>query len=143
MNKHTPSPRRPEDTPPIRTQADLEEHWRALMGPLGFGTRSIWMQILDDENRCTPVLMQIEELPRVPGEDDTDGMRRLLEHFREDGGSVAFLVTRPGRAGMSSSDRAWATSLTDAVRRAGLRPWPVHRANDQELAVCSADDLAA
>jgi len=71
-------------------------------------------------------------------------MARLLEHVRNDlGASAAFLVTRPGRGGMSAADRAWARMLSDAAAAAGMEPWPVHRANDQELAVCSIDDLAA
>ena len=56
---------------------------------------------------------------------------------------VAFLLTRPGCGGMTSDDRAWARALTAAVRRAGLPAWPVHRANNDELVVCSPDDLAA
>ncbi|MGZ5409007.1 MAG: hypothetical protein ACXWDJ_03280 [Aeromicrobium sp.] len=39
--------RRPEDTPPIRTQDDLCRQWRSLMGKLGFSQRYLWALILD------------------------------------------------------------------------------------------------
>jgi hypothetical protein len=56
---------------------------------------------------------------------------------------VVFLLTRPGRAEITAGERRWAQALADVVRRAGLRPWPVHRANDHELVVIAPDDLAA
>lgn len=135
----------PADLPPIRTQEELHRLWRMFMGPLGFGGRSLWLHLLADGGRPTPVLVQVEDLPELP--DPT--MREQLEHFVREvvahsgGDSVAFLLTRPGSSGLSASDRTWAEALGDVVRRLGLRPWPVHRANDHELVVVAPDDLAA
>ena len=145
---HDPVPplRRPEDVPPVRTQAALYELWRSLMGPLGFGQRLLWLQLLDAEGRCTPLLPTIEDLPLLPDEECFDqvvGFVQQLLDLEVPGGSVAFLLSRPGRAGISASDRRWAAGLTAAARRLGVRCWPVHLANDEELRVVTDDDLAA
>ena len=143
MSHDIPPMRAPEDIPPVHTQADLEQLWRMLMGPLGFGHRALWLQVLDSDHRTTPVLLQIEDVPRIPTDGGLDRLLEMTSHFLEPGWSVAFLLTGPGRRGLTPEVRAWARGLLAAVQRAGLPVWPVHRANDVELAVCAVDDLAA
>ena len=136
----------PAPVRPVRTQADLHEVWRQLTGPLGFGQRLLWLQVLDADGRCSPVLPTIEDLPLLPDEACFDSVLDFAGHLLDveaPGGSVAFLLTRPGRAGLSASDRRWAAGPPAAAARAGVRCWPVHRANDVELRVVSDDDLAA
>jgi hypothetical protein len=116
------------------------------MGPLGFGSRLLWLQLFDAEGRCTPLLPTIEDLPLLPDEECFDQLLAFVQHLLDlevPGGSVAFLLSRPGRAGISASDRRWAVGLTGAARRLGVRAWPVHLANDHELRVVTDDDLAA
>ena len=134
----------PADLPVIRSQSDLHQLWRTLLGPLGFGRRSLWLQLLDGEGRCTPLLTTVEDPPVLPEPEEFDKMLQFCAHLLEvevPGGSVAFLVSRPGRAGTSASDRRWARGLTAAARRCGVRCWPVHVANDHELRVLADDDL--
>lgn len=135
----------PENTPPVRTQADLERLWRALMGPLGFGGRSLWMLLLEEDGRPTQHLLQIEDMPAAPDEREQEHLGHFLSHLVGDLGpcQVAFLLSRPGRDGLTGGDRAWASLLTGVLSREGLRTWPVHRANDRELVVIAPDDLAA
>ena len=124
----------------------MTDLWRSLMGPLGFGQRLLWLQLLDADGRCTPLLLTIEELPLLPDEECFDQLVGFVRHLVElevPGGSVAFLLSRPGRAGLSAGDLRWARGLTDAARRLGVRAWPVHLANDHELRVVTDDDLAA
>jgi hypothetical protein len=40
--------------PQIGPQADLYQHWRALMGELGFAAPPLWMVMIDGEGTCTP-----------------------------------------------------------------------------------------
>jgi hypothetical protein len=136
---------RPDDLPPLRTQADLHRQWRMLMGPLGFSRRSLWLHLLDGESRSTPAILQIEDMPRLPRCRDVDGLVGLCRQLVDGtpGATVVFLLTRPGRTGITVEERSWARALHDVVRRAGLPGWPVHWANDVELGVCSPDDLAA
>jgi len=134
---------RPEDMPPIRSQADLWRHWRALMGPLGFSERLLWFLSMDAGGRVTPVLQQITDLPRVPDRRLVDSLMQIFARICEDldGGSVAVLLSRPGPAGITPAERTWAGELTDAAAAARVALWPVHLANDQELVTVTPDDL--
>ena len=135
----------PENMPPVRTQADLHRLWRALMGPLGFGGRSLWMLLLERDGQPTKHLVQIDDMPAAPDEIMQDQLAHFLSDLLQELGpcQVAFLLSRPGRDGLTEGDRAWASVLDGVVRREGLRVWPVHRANDRELVVIAPDDLAA
>ena len=130
------------DHPPIRTQADLELFWRALLGPLGFSQRVLWMVPIDRDDRPGPIV-QIDQLPAHPGKGGLDGLVDLLRHGVLGDASVAFLLTGPGRRPMSEDELAWARGLARVAGRAGMTDRPVHRANDSVLAVCSPDELAA
>ena len=144
MDDDIPPMTSPDDLPPVRTQEDLHRLWRMLMGPLGFGGRSLWVHLLDDEGVSTPLILQIEDLPSLPDLQMRVRLQHVLRHLVQDeGGSIAFLLTEPGRSGITSGQRQWAQALAEIVRRLGLRPWPVHRANDEELVVVAPDNLAA
>lgn len=136
---------RPGDCPPFRSQTDLEEHWRMLMGALGFSTRSLWLNVLDEQSRPTSVLIQIEDVPLHPDDEHLARVVELCQHFIPEGSSratVVFLLTRPGGPGLTGPERAWARGLLQAVARAKLPVWPVHCANDHALVACAPDDLA-
>ena len=66
------------------------------MGPLGFGQRTLWILTIDHDDRPGPI-MQIDQLPAVPGERDLDRIVDLLRHGVLGDASVAFLLTGPGR----------------------------------------------
>ena len=145
MDDDIPPLTHPDKTPPVRTQEDLHRLWRSLMGPLGFGRRSVWLLVLDEDGQPTGALLQIEDLPLFPDAEQsasfTDFCRDLIDEVGA--GQIAFLLTRPGRAGITEGEQRWGEALQDVLRRAGLPVWPVHRANDHELVVIAPDDLAA
>lgn len=145
MDDDIPALTSPDDTPPVRTQQDLHRLWRALMGPLGFGGRSLWLALLHDDGRPTSVIVQVEDLPPLPDREQREHLARFCRMLLDQagGGQVVFLLSRPGRGGISEGDRRWAAALQDVVRRARLPVWPVHRADDVELVVIAPDDLAA
>jgi hypothetical protein len=130
--------------PRVRSSEDLYQHWRALMGPLGFGQPRLWIAFLEPSAMMSAQLTQIED---IPGWADPRSCGALLEMCRHIvgrdgvGGSVAFLLTRPGRNPMDDADRSWACGLTSAARQHGVAMWPVHFANDAELRVFAPDDL--
>lgn len=133
-----------DQMPAIRTQHHLYLHWRALMGELGFGERLLWCSFIDAGGFMTPVLSQIADLPLLPDDRFLDNLMGIFERvLREQviGGSVAVLLSRPGRAYLTDSDRAWGRDLTAAAERAGVPMRPVHLANDEELRVLADDDL--
>ena len=140
-----PELQRPEEMPPVRTDADLRQRWRALMGELGFAGHSLWMNLVDRGGRMTPMLMQVEALdehPEVRMLDNLMGICAELVADVEPGGRPAFLLTRPGSAALNEWDRRWARGLVESAGRCGLPLWPVHRANDEVLLVVAPDDLA-
>lgn len=141
-----PDLRRPEDMPPVRSQADLHRHWRALMGELGFGQSRLYLQFFTVDGSCTPVILDITELPDLPDADMADALMsfcdQTLQEVMEPGTRVAILYARPGGRSPRTTDLAWARFITEAARRHGVPIHPVHVANDEELGVVTPDELA-
>jgi hypothetical protein len=130
--------------PAIRNSDDLYLRWRGLMGPLGFGRPRLWLAFLDPEGKMSAQLTQMEDIPRWADPTLCESLLELSGHIvgrNCAGGSVAMLLTRPGRNPMEDADRSWARSLTSAAEQYGISMWPVHFANDVELRVFAPDDL--
>ncbi len=135
-----------KDVPPVRTQADLQRVWTALMGPLGFAASSLWLMFLDPDGRQTGLLPVIEDVPDHPTRQEARELACLCEPALRDfgpGSSVAVLRSRPGAHPPTAGDRAWAMHIAEVFAEWRLRTHPVHLATDQQLTALSADDLAA
>jgi hypothetical protein len=79
-----------------------------------------------------------------PDERALDGLAQVLRSVVDDlvpGGRVACLRSRPGRSAVTGEDRAWATGLYAAIRRAGLPAEVVHLATDEALLPLRLDEL--
>lgn len=122
-------------TDPIGSAADLRQRWRALMGPLGFGQRLLWLGFVGPDRRLYKTMTQVP-MPPQPRRDFVDDvvvrLYWILYEF-EHGATAALLLTRPGTGGVSPSDRQWATLLTDVAAERGLRLEPIFRANDEAV----------
>ena len=127
--------------PIIHGQADLEDAWRTLMEPLGFSRRSLWLMFIDADDRPMPQLTEIEDLPLALGDDDLQGLERLLSHFRDTGLRPAFLLSRPGAGGLTAADRRCAAQVLEACRAAAMQAEVMHVATDTVLAPVPMDDL--
>ncbi|MFC7404946.1 hypothetical protein [Georgenia alba] len=141
----TPPELQPFDQmPPIRTPSDMYRHWQALMGPLGFSEHLLWVGFITPDGLMTPPLSQIDGLPVEP---DLPTLEAMMGAFRElveeigPGATVALLVSRPGSARMTRSDKAWARGLSHAAARADVPLQPIHLATDEDLRVFAVDDL--
>ncbi len=108
-----------DQMPPVRSQDDLDRHWRALMGKLGFAHRP----------EPTTLTNLMDLLGRLLGD--------------EPSGTVAFLLARPGLDPITPADRDWAAALTRAAAVAGVPIEPVHLATDHAVRVFAPDDLAS
>ncbi|GAB2589827.1 hypothetical protein [Microlunatus antarcticus] len=130
---------------PLRTQADLHHQWRAMMGPLGFGSRRLWLLFLDPDDRPTELLMQIDDIPDVPREGETDSLLRLCHEVRREHGlgRVAVLLSRPGEGPVRASDRRWGRALLASGRRLDVPLAPLHLAHDAAVVPLAGDDLLA
>jgi hypothetical protein len=141
-----PTLRPPHEMPPIRKAEDLCLHWRALMGPLGFGQPRLWIGFIGPDDMMSAQLVQIEEIPRWADAQVCDALLEMVRHIvgcKGAGGSAAFLLTRPGSNPMDDADRSWARYLNSAADHHSVSMWPVHFANDVELRVFAPDDLIA
>lgn len=122
-------------TDPIHCADDMLARWRALMGPLGFGERLLWVGFVGPDRRMTKVLSQVP-VGTAPHRDLVEdlmvGLEVLLEDF-EPGTSVALLLSRPGRDSASPEDHRWAVVLTKAAARIGIPLEPMFRANDTDI----------
>jgi hypothetical protein len=139
-----PTLRPSHEMPPIRNSQDLCLHWRTLMSPLGFSQPRLWIGLIQPNDRMRAEVIQIEEIPRAATANMCEPLLEMCEHIvgrRGAGGSVTFLLTRPGRDPMNNADRTWARGLTSAAQQLGVSMWPVHFANDVELRVFAPDDL--
>lgn len=124
----------PDQMPAIRSADDLLHTWRAILGPLGFARRSLWLLFLTDAGRLSGPLLTIDDLPDSPHDVAVDDLVALCDELLEgpgDGTSVALLVSRGGDDPWHLGDRAWARFLTAVADRVGGTTWPVHRANDR------------
>jgi hypothetical protein len=114
------------------------------MGPLGFSRPRLWLAFLEPDDTMSAHLTQIEDIPRWADSTMCRSLLELCHHIvgrSGAGGSVAMLLTRPGRNPMDEADRSWAAHLTSAAERLGVSMWPVHFANDVELRVFAPDDV--
>jgi hypothetical protein len=131
--------------PVIHTQADLEDVWRFLMRPLGFGSESLWFVYIAADGALLPHVTQVEQLPASP---DLDQVADFVECVHEvvadqgdNGQRVAFLRSRPGGGGPTARDRAWAAALVIACREIGLPCEVVHLATDHDVVPLPGEDL--
>lgn len=122
--------------PVVRTQAELEQVWRHLMEPLGFGGHSLWLMFIGYDGEVLPHLTQIEDTVRPPTDEEAASFIRFLLDLQDrvaPGRRVAFLRSRPGRGGPRPDDLAWARSLYAACRAGGMETDVVHLATEDTL----------
>ncbi len=134
----TEEPFRPE----LCTQADLEQMWRRLMSPLGFGDHTLWMVVIQDD-RPVPHVMKVVEAGAPPEPADVESFASVLAQLAMPDLRFAFLRSRPGGGRPDADDRAWARALHDAGRRAGAVVDVVHLAHDDDVLPIVLDDLLA
>jgi hypothetical protein len=128
-------------SPVLTTQVELERAWRQLMGPWSFGGHSVWMMLVVDD-RPLPHLTEIAEAEDPPDGEQVDGLAEILLMLDREvapGARVAFLRSRPGRDVITDTDRAWATGLYAAARRAGVPCEVVHLATRGAIRPIPAD----
>ena len=93
---------------PVRSTQDLRERWRALLGPLGFGTRTLWFGLIGTDRCFAKKLSQVTISPRPRGRiiwNLMSSLRTLLDDL-EPGTTVALLLSGPGRGPIRGSSRA-------------------------------------
>ncbi|WP_250149993.1 hypothetical protein [Mycolicibacter acidiphilus] len=138
MTHPEPPPIPPIETAedPIHSPADLQERWRALMGPLGFGERLLWLGFIGPDHRFVKMLSRVPLRPRPQARvlhELMSAVHRLLDRDDLTGSRVALLLTGPGRGGVSPADRIWSARLVEAAARFDIPLEPIFAANDEVL----------
>lgn len=132
-------------TDPVGSTADLRERWRALMQELGFGERLLRFAFIGPDRRFIKVLSDVE-IGLHPAPAVADNLMWALKEVLDgmgDGHTVALLLTRPGRGGLSNNDRRWCRALTSAAERHHVPIEPIFRANDEALVLVTPQATAA
>lgn len=130
--------------PAITNQTELGEAWRHLVRPLGFHRRSLWLLLIDADDRPTPVLTEVTDLPEDVEPETMHGLAETLLHLLaqiEPAGRWALMLSRPGAGGASDADRTWAAGLYDTCRRHGIAHDLVHLATDDAILPVPLDDV--
>lgn len=122
---------------PVHSTQDLRDRWRALMGPLGFGTRLVWFGLIGPDRCFAKKLGQLEIHARPRGRivwNLMSSLRTLLDDL-EPGTTVALLLSGPGRGPVSTIELVWSASLTEMAERFAVPLEPIFRANDESVAL--------
>lgn len=122
-------------TDPVFSTSDLRQRWRALMGPLGFGQRLLWLCYLGPDRRMIKALSQVPIGPRPQQrslKDMMSSLRSVLDGMAP-GTTVAMLLSQPGHGPISHADRLWSKSLTEMAGRFVIPIEPIFRANDESI----------
>ncbi len=122
-------------TDPVYSAADMRQRWRALMGPLGFGEKLLWIGFVGPDRCMYKTLSQVplgSRPKRGLVESVVSQLSRVLNGL-ETGTTVAMLLTRPGPGPISHLDRQWSSLLTEVATEFGVPLEPVFRANDDSL----------
>lgn len=114
------------DAEPLRTKADELDRVRELVGDAIVDGR-LWIMLVDGDDRQTPVLMPVDDIPWHPEPGMLAGLGTILaglaDGLRTEAGpgSVLFTLERLGRRDIEPGDRIWATGLAEVCRSAGVR----------------------
>ena len=130
-NDKTRTPYRPL----IRTQEELQRAWRHLMEPLGFASRSLWLMVIDDDDRPIPHLTELTDLAERPDPRSARDMGELVRAVSAalPDARLAFLLSRPDTGPPETPDHAWAEIVYAAAQHAGAPCEVVHLATDDTV----------
>ena len=120
----------PSVAPPLLTDHDVLRRIETLIGPaLRDGT--LWLLFVDGDRRQAPVVVPIEDLPRLP-DAMVIGLGEVLEGLLPElataagPGAVVFVRERLGRDEVLPDDRVWAAVLTTMCRARAIALRGVH-----------------
>ena len=128
----------------IRTSADVLALWTKLVPLAERSRRSLWLVLLDRDDRTLPTAIPIDDLPAEPDALLCRNLRKILDDLASTGPvrSGLLLLCRPGAAAANANDHRWAAALRAEVGTELCR-WPVHLATPAGVQSLEADDLSA
>ena len=124
---------------PIRTAADLRRSWQAVIGTDPPARRSLWLLIIDGDDRSLGLTARLDDIPLHPSRTMLGNLMVVATRLPTadglglPGATVAFLLGRPGPAAPTASDRTWARGLDGHTAKAGVRSHPLGIAGDDGI----------
>jgi hypothetical protein len=117
---------------PIRSAEDLTAHWTALLDPPIFSARALWLMWLKDDGRPLPVIIPVEDMPRLPSQALLSGLLSVhdaicAEHL-DGSGHLAMVLCRPGRPDITDDDDEWVDALSEVLDDQIDGTWSLHLA---------------
>ena len=116
---------------PVRSAAELTRRWADLLDPPGSAARSLWLMWLGPDGRSLPVIVPIDDVPRLPDVGLTDGLLTLHDSVvegRPEDGHLALALCRPGPPAITEDDDEWADALRDTFDQQIEGTWSLHLA---------------
>lgn len=116
---------------PVRSAAELTRRWADLLDPPVFAARSLWLGWLYEDGTSLPVLMPVDDVPRVPDPLTLRGLVHLHEAVTEHSPGIAHLamaLCRPGHTAVTADDDEWAEALHAVLDDAIDSGWSLHLA---------------
>ena len=117
---------------PVRSAAELTDRWAALLDPPIFGARSLWLMWLNDDGRALPVIIPVDDMPRVPDHAMLAGLLSVHEAISDEhlggGGHLAMALCRPGRPEITEDDDCWLEALSEVLDDRIDGSWSLHLA---------------
>ncbi|NEK57062.1 hypothetical protein GCU56_04140 [Geodermatophilus sabuli] len=110
---------------PVRSSLALTRRWVALLGPLSFDRRTLWLTWFDPDGRQSPAVVPIEDVPHQPDDRFLRGLLALADGRQGDDGLLALALGRPGEAVATDDDSAWVRGLHEVLGDDG---WSLHLA---------------
>lgn len=116
---------------PVRSAAELTRRWAAVLEPPVFAARSLWLLWLGDDGCMLPLVMPIDDLPRLPDRAMLRGLLDLHEAVVEQwagAGHLAMALCRPGHVAITAEDDEWAEALRETLDPSLGEGWSLHLA---------------
>jgi hypothetical protein len=116
---------------PVRSAAELTQRWADLLDPPVFAARSLWLSWLYEDGTALPVVMPVDDVPRVPDLPTLRGLLHLHEAVVEHSPGtthLAMALCRPGDAVVTAGDDEWTEGLHTVLDEAIESGWSLHLA---------------
>ncbi|WP_104524618.1 hypothetical protein [Blastococcus atacamensis] len=114
---------------PVRSAAELTSRWSALLDPPEFAARSLVLTWFASDGRQEPMVIPVEDVPRVPDVALLVDVRQLHESVLTGQlggrGHLALALCRPGSGSPTPDDEAWVEALRELLDDGA---WSLHLA---------------
>ncbi len=117
---------------PVRSTAELTRRWHTVLAPPVFGARSLWLAWFDPAGQMLPVVVPVDDLPRLPEHETLRGLLALHDAVTAQtdcaDGHLAIALCRPGAPVHTADDDAWAEALREDLDTGIDGSWSLHLA---------------